>query len=266
MKKLYTITIAFFVSLLMVNAQSVLVSTDWSDLNPTIENGTAGKIADSFTITGGTFNYAGARYNDLSNRPSIIPAGGTVAETIDPATNSAVRYIRVGSNTTLVNNVPSTHFYQITPTKPFVNGGKITLTISSNTAGKGIGVFNMTDQVALGVIDISALTPQTYNDVTFTLPSNFNGVKALGFCRIEVDGSVGGVTFFTWKVKIETNSGTKVFENMKAANVISTQYFNLAGSTMGSSIENLKPGVYIRRTTYDNGKVENTKVLKNTFN
>jgi hypothetical protein len=173
-----------------------------------------------------------------------------------------VRYLRVGSNTTLVNNVPSTHFYQITPTNPFVNGGKVTLTISSNTVGKGIGVFNMTDQVALGVIDLSALNANTYNEVIFSLPSNFNGVKALGFCRLEVDGSVGGVTFFTWKVKIETNTGTAVFENLKTANIVSTQYFNLAGTSVGSSIENLSPGVYIKRTAYDNGKVENIKILK----
>ncbi len=263
MKKLYTISIALFLSIMMANAQSVLVGTDWSDLNPTIENHTAGKIADSYAITGGTLNFAGARYNDTSNRPSIIPAGGTEAVTIDPATDTSVRYLRVGSNTTLVNNVPSTHFYQITPTNPFVNGGKVTLTISSNTVGKGIGVFNMTDQVALGVIDLSALNANTYNEVTFTLPSNFNGVKALGFCRLEVDGSVGGVTFFTWKVKIETNTGTAVFENLRTANIVSTQYFNLAGTSVGSSIENLSPGVYIKRTAYDNGKVENTKILKN---
>jgi hypothetical protein len=263
MKKIYTIVIVLFATILMANAQSVLVSSNWSDLDPVIANGTSGKIADSYSITGGTFNFAGARYNDLSNRPTIIPSGGTVGETIDPALDATVRYIRVGSSTTLTNNVPSAHFYQITPTKPFVNGGKVTLTVSANTAAKGIGVFNMTDQTALGVIDISALPMQTYNDVTFTLPANFNGVKALGFCRIELDGTVGGVTFFTWKVKIETNSGTGVIDDMKTAKVVSTQFINLAGVAVGSSLENLKPGVYIQRTAYDNGKVLNKKVLKN---
>lgn len=263
MKKIYMLVIAAIISTTVVNAQKVLVNTDWSDLNPTIANHTAGSIANSYAITGGTLNFAGARYNDTSNRPSIIPAGDTVAVVLDPATDATVRYLRVGSNTTLTNNVPSAHFYQISPTDPFVNGGKITLTVSANTAPKGIGVFNMTDQAALGVIDISALKPQTKNDVTFTLPASFNGVKALGFCRIELDGTVGGVTFFTWKVKIETNSGTGIVKDLNTAKVVSTQYINTTGASVGSDFDNLKPGVYIQRNTYDNGKVVSSKVLKN---
>jgi hypothetical protein len=56
MRRLYTISIVLFLSIMMANAQSVLVGTDWTDLNPTIENHTAGKIADSYAITGGTLN------------------------------------------------------------------------------------------------------------------------------------------------------------------------------------------------------------------
>ncbi|MFT3738718.1 MAG: hypothetical protein QM786_08160 [Breznakibacter sp.] len=264
MRKLYTLVAAFIATTAMVKAQSVeLINTDWTDVNPAFAVAAAGVLTDNYNVTGGVFNFKGAKYND-TNKPTIIPEGETIGVTLDPTTDATIRYMRVGSNTTLTDNVPTNHFYQFTPTNPFVNGGKVTLTISFNGTAEGIGVYDMTDKVALGIIDISQLAIQKYHDVTFDLPTTLNGLKTIGFCRIKLDGTVGGVTFFTWKAKLETNEsgGTTAVKNIQLGKAISTEYLNLTGAKVGANYKDLNAGIYLQKTTYDNGQTVTTKILK----
>ena len=43
---------------------------------------------------------------------------------------------------------------------------------------------------------------------------------------------------------------------------IAKEFFNLAGVNMGNVYDNLNPGIYICKTTYENGQIESSKVFK----
>ncbi len=278
MKKLYTIIAALFITGMFLNAQDVvLVNSNLSDFNPEMANNTTGSAANSYAITGGVFVFAGARYNDTSNMPSISPTTGsseavpaTDNVTINPNVNTGtssthtVRFVRVGTNSTMVNNLPTTHFYQITPTNPFKDGGKITLVVSSNAKGGSVNIYNMTDGVKLGYIDISGLNWHLYNTVTFSLPSDLNGVKTIGFNRGSSTGDpAAGITFFTWNIKIETfGTSTSITQPNVKANLTATEYYNITGSKMGNDFNALPTGLYIVKKTYDNGQVTTEKISK----
>lgn len=274
MKKLYAIVLALFLLSTFSFAQDVvLINTDFSEINPPIPNHAqynSGNYID-YGINFGLLRFIGPRYNDTSNRPTINSEDPALR---DPATIADVRYLRVGTSATLTNGVPTNHFYQVKPNNPFVNGGKVTLTISVNGTGKGINVYDMGAPAVgedpavpgslLGTIDISSIAVNSYVDVTFNLPTDFTGIKTLGFCRAEVDGAMGGVTFFTWNIKVETFKDTpnSIRQPLTNANLTNIEYYNITGSKMGSDWNILPTGIYIVKKTYDNGEVVTEKVSK----
>lgn len=271
MKKIYAILGALLFSCIATFSQSVvLINSDFSEINPAIPNHqtyTPSTVVDH-VLNFGALRYIGARYNDTSSRPTI---DGVVK---DPALDATVRYIRIGTNATITNGAPSNHFYQVKPNNAFVNGGKITLTISVNGTGAGINVYEMgapaigedpaIPGTLLGTIDISSISVHSYADVTFDLPTTFSGAKTLGFCRAAADGSMGGVTFFTWKIKVNTFEDTpnSIKQPISNANVTNVEYYNITGSKMGSDWNILPTGIYIIKKTYDNGEVVTEKISK----
>lgn len=272
MKKLYMLLAGIAFAGFQFSDAQVLVDTDFSELRSQVELGHQDQRnpEDALPINGGTMHWRGPRYNDLSNTPSIGEVGGgTVAQgngdavPLDP-NDEAVNYMRIGTNPTLTDGVPTNHFYAITPTNPFVNGGKITMIVSVHGTGQGINIYNATDATLLGTINISGLTTYKYEEITFDLPSDFNGVKTLSFTRATVNGAItGGTTFFTWSVKIETGDIPNSINNPTFnANVSKVEYYNISGVNMGGDWNLLPAGIYIVKTTYDNGAVTTEKISK----
>jgi hypothetical protein len=258
MRKLYISALLLCGTAFFANSQSVvLINTDWSDANPAIPVATNGDGTTSYSVTGGAMMFKTCKYNDTNN-PTI---GTTV---MNPATDNTVRYMRIGSSFTPdANGYPTNQYFNLTPTNAFVNGGKVTLTVSVNATGKGINVYNMTDKTLLGTIDISGIALNAYTDVTFTIPASLSGIKSIGFTRAEITGAVGGATFFTWKVKVETfEVGTSVNPATTIGNVVSTQYYSLTGALVATKYAELAPGIYLQKSTFDNGKVSTVKVSK----
>ncbi len=263
MKKIYMLFAALaFVGFGVLNAQTVLIDTDFSDLTPTPANDANKSSQGPYNTPKGEITWHGTKYNDLKNFPAI---GETVDDKIDPAAdgNSNVRFLRTGSNFGLTEGVPTNHFFQVTPNDDFVNGGKVTLLVSVNGTAKGINVYDASAAEYLGTIDISEIALYQKVPVEFILPADFSGKKTLSFTRAELDGSVGGVTFFTWNIKIETDIPVSVKPVLDNANVVGVEYYNISGANMGTSLDLLPSGVYIEVTKFDNGTVDTKKVVKN---
>lgn len=60
----------------------------------------------------------------------------------------------------------------------------------------------------------------------------------------------------------EASSPTSVKDNYMNMKVVAKEFFNLAGVNMGNVYDNLNPGIYICKTTYENGQIESSKVFK----
>lgn len=232
MKKIYMLFAAMaFVGFGVLNAQTVLIDTDFSDLTPTPANDANKSSQGPYNTPKGEITWHGTKYNDLKNFPAI---GETVDDKIDPAAdgNSNVRFLRTGSSFTLTDGVPTNHFFQVTPNDDFVNGGKVTLLVSVNGTAKGINVYDASAAEYLGTIDISEIALYQKVPVEFILPADFSGKKTLSFTRAELDGSVGGVTFFTWNIKIETAFSQEPQEPQEPQSMdwnISSDDFNALG-------------------------------------
>lgn len=238
----------------------LLVDTDFSDFTPPIAND-ANLVIDA-PFSEGTLTIRGSRYNNTAN-PALI--GGV---TQDPATNPSIRNIRNGSNVVLTGGIPTNHFFSISPNRPFHNGGIINMTISGNGVGTppgplgGINIYCMTTGL-LGTIDISGVPLQTIANVTFTLPADFSGLRTLGFARANVDGTIGGVTYFTWSVQIMTNLvDTSVELPIRDSRVESVVFYNITGVNVGSDWNILPAGIYIKKKTLSSGEVITEKVAK----
>lgn len=66
----------------------------------------------------------------------------------------------------------------------------------------------------------------------------------------------------------KTTSGTTTaIEDVTAdkGNVLSTEYYSISGANVGSVFNQLKPGIYIKKCTYENGSVETTKICKDRY-
>ena len=44
--------------------------------------------------------------------------------------------------------------------------------------------------------------------------------------------------------------------------LIGVEYYNLSGQRVGTEYNKLRPGIYIMKSTYSNGAVETTKLIK----
>ena len=272
MKKIYMLLFAVLAFAATAGAQ-VLIDTDFSDMDPVPANGTNNLSGEAVAISNGTMFWHGSRYNDTSNTPFIGEVGidkeedGGDAVEMSPD-NPDVRYIRTGSNPVITDGKPTNHYFQVTPDAEFVNGGKVSLTISVHSTGKGINVYDATDGVLLGTIDISQAVKYKKEVVEFTLPEDFSGVKTLAFTRADVDGELAGVTFFTWHIKIETNVEeeeevpTSISTPAYEGRVVSTQYYNINGMKVDSRFEALPAGIYIEVSRYENGAVATKKIIK----
>lgn len=193
MKRIYTLLLAVaFVGFAGIAGAQVLIDTDFSDMDPVPANRT--NILDGpIAITNGTIYWFGCRYNDTGSLPRIGD------DSLDPNSDPELRYIRTGTNGAIGDDgKPTTHFFQVTPTEPFVNGGMVTLLVSSNGDADGILVYDATDGGLLGEINLTGMPRYTISSYEFTLPETFSGVKALAFIR-------KSITYFTWGIKVETN-------------------------------------------------------------
>lgn len=254
MKKIYLLAIALL-SFVFINGQ-VLIDTDFSDIDPVPAND-ENKLANGpYTVTGGEINWHGAKYNDTSNSAQLKTGN------LNPNDDPSVQYVRFGSKFTLTDNVPSNHYLIITPHDDFVDGGKLTLTISAHGTFKGINVWDVDEKELLGTIDGSSIPTKEKVEVEFEFPETFEGNKTLAIARAELNGSDGGVTFFLWGIKIETNSPSVGIHNAEYSPVVSTEYYNLSGVYEGADFNALASGLYIKVSVLENGNKTSEKVLK----
>ena len=275
MKKLYML-LAGIAFAGMVNAQHiVLVNSDLSDLKNVLTEQQPDFHATNIdvTLTGASGRLQGPRYN-ANERPSLILEEGEPAVVINPTDEEApynpTFYIRFGSNTTVTAEKVANHYLSILPSEGFVNGGKVTLTISvnGNPGENGVSIFKVNEagvaDELLGTIDISGLAIHTKETHSISLPSSINGSTRLAIARTSKTGAFGaGVTFFLWDIKIETGDIANSINNPTFnANVSKVEYYNISGVNMGGDWNLLPAGIYIVKTTYDNGAVTTEKISK----
>lgn len=160
-----------------------LFDTNFEDWKPTIGTDQANAV---FNVPGGSLKIQGARFNNSST-----PNAGT--NTTYP------NYFRFGSAGSTTNN-----FLDFTPTSPFVNGGRVTVVISTNANPSATNVFSIADadKASLLITDVFVEFNQIGKEhtlVSFDLPTTFTGAKTIRVFRT-------ATTTFLHAIKIETNS------------------------------------------------------------
>ncbi len=216
MKKQFTklLALAFLLFIFISNANAQLVTL----VNSTFQDWTVAPPAASgdgvtiYNITGASILFKGTGYNYGGS-----PGTGTVDA-------SYPNYFRFGSAMSPLFTLDwpgssavtmSNQFLRITPTSPFVNGGKITLTISSTSNNSGqyqVGDIATGSLLGTGIL----VTKNIRTDVVIDLPSDYNGIKQIAIGR-------NASTFFLHAIKIETNtSSTEANTNLKDLTVDGT--------------------------------------------
>jgi len=198
MKKLFTKLMAVIALLLLscwsVNAQTVtLVDSYFTDWTTAPTSGANGDGTTVYSITGASIVFKGTAYNSTS-----LPNAGT--------STTYPNFFRFGSNMdpqfpqTTVPVTMNNQYLKITPTSPFVNGGKITLYVSNNN---GTNIEFQVGDIASGQLLGGINTVKnTVEAVVVTLPSDFSGIKTIVIGR-------KATTIFLHAIKIETNQATE---------------------------------------------------------
>ena len=193
MKKHITLILALFVLSLFtpihVFAQSVnLVNSTFSNISPAPTVNSSGDGTTVYTITGASVINKSGGYNSTSY--PCVPAADT---------SYPVNY-RFGSTMapqfpTTAPAVMTTCYMKITPTGNFVNGGKVTLTVSATSSGGNFQLGDLASGTLLGEGTVSATGIR--QDVVITLPSTYSGSKTLVFGR-------KSTTLFLHAIRIDT--------------------------------------------------------------
>jgi len=171
-----------------MNAQTgvTLLDTNFEDWKLT-DDFTGGIVTDQ---ANGTFNLPGATVK-IQGRPtfnnSSAPNAGTSAE--------FPNYFRFGSDGSATNQ-----YLEITPDNPFLNGGRITVVVSTNSNAADDDIFYVADagswDTPLGKFNQIG---KTFTTKTIDLPEDYSGTKTIRLYRL-------GTTVFLHAIKIETNS------------------------------------------------------------
>ena len=191
-----------FCALLLMSAQVAvsqtgvtLLDTNFENWKPTIGTDQAN---GTYNVTGATLKIQGPKFNN-----STTPNAGTDA--------TYPNYFRFGTAGSTTNN-----FLDFTPTSPFVNGGRITLVISTNANPSATNVFAIADadKASINIADVFVEFNQigkTHTIVTFDLPTTFTGTKTIRVFRTNT-------TTFLHAIKIETNSSGPMIELSSGSN------------------------------------------------
>ncbi|MDR1585493.1 MAG: hypothetical protein LBS07_04880, partial [Prevotellaceae bacterium] len=193
MKKFFTTTlvsIAFLLSstgIAKAQTGATILNTNFEDWGLTVN-----QTPTNLSVPNATITIVGSGYNN-----STIPNAGT--------NSTYPNYIRFGSNVTLTNGIPTNQYLKVTPTAPFVNGGKITIIISQNANATETNSFAL--QVAGTVYPVNNFG-KAHTAKTLELPATVNGIQDVYFYRTSV-------TAFIHAIKIETNPSTPAISAFK---------------------------------------------------
>ena len=144
--------------------------------------------------------------------------------------------------------VSTKNYIDITPTKPFNNGGRITVMLSgtsatTNDAGSFMVVDKSNDATVLGTTNGSALKT-AISECTIDLPSNFSGTKTIRLYR-------SGNSIYLHYIKIETYSSTSTptitsfIVDGVTATIDNTNYTITAVLPAGTDLTSLTPAVTV---------------------
>lgn len=217
MKKLFT-KLAFIGLFLLIGnlysiAQNVtLVNSNFTDWTTAPTNAANGDGTTVYSITGASIVFKGTAYNSTS-----LPNAGTSTD--------YPNFFRFGSNMdpqfpqTTVPVTMNNQYLKITPTSPFVNGGKLTLYVSNNN---GTNIEFQVGDIASGqLLGGTNTVKNTVEAVVVNLPSDFNGIKTIAIGR-------KATTIFLHAIKIETNQATETpntnLKDLKVDNVTVTGF------------------------------------------
>lgn len=148
--------------------------SDWTNVG-TDASGT-------FTVPNASVEIKGPKFNNSST-----PNAGT--NTTYP------NYFRFGSGGSATNN-----YIDITPSEAFVNGGRVTIVISTNSNASSTDVFSIADGAATFGTTFKDFNQigKTHTEVYVDLPTTFTGTQKIRLYRT-------GATTFLHALKIETN-------------------------------------------------------------
>jgi len=171
-----------------VNAQTgtVLLNTNFEDWKQSAEL-PGGIVTDQ---ANGTYNLPDTKLT-IQGRPTFnnasMPNAGTSTE--------YPNYFRFGSDGTATNQ-----YLEITPDEPFVNGGRITVVVSTNSSASATNIFYVADASSWDTpLETFNQIGQAFTTKTFDLPAYYSGTKTIRLYRLNT-------TVFLHAIKIETNA------------------------------------------------------------
>lgn len=231
MKKLYTLFAA-----LTISAMAFSQSYDWNFSNE--EFNTLGTIAETTTIDGLTI------YSDPANSKAIIidgskktvegvdythrlkfgGTGGFDKETGQPT--GRVLSFDVEGNGTITVVITSGS-----------NGATRELSISAGSKENEVGTITTTDAVTLETFKYEG------GANTIFLYSKSSGLNL-------------------YRITFTPATSTSIKPVLTDANVVSVEYYNIGGLSLGNKFEVLPGGIYVEITKYDNGTVTSKKIVK----
>jgi hypothetical protein len=137
------------------------------------------------------------------------------------------------------------------------NCSEFQLTLSA-TGDICVGVNTSTNGTDWTVVSaptakISSKGINTYNISSFTTSSSKIWVKV-------INGGTGGLNVHGCKITV-SDTPTKI-QNPSLGTVVSTEFFSLTGTLVGTKYADLKPGIYLQKSTFDTGKTTTVKISK----
>jgi len=155
--------------------------------------------------------------------------------------------------------------YNTNPGRLLLNGGGLTINVPDCAAGDTLVVYTKTATTgnARGVTVTNAVRFSGLDLSADSLISVFT-VTAAGTVPIT---TTAGLQFRLISVSAPGHPAVKpIATNISTPTLtavpVKTVYYNLSGSVAGRNYANLSKGVYIQRTWYNNGTIQNSKFVK----
>ncbi len=223
MKKIFTLSL---LTLLFLQAKA----QDWN-----VSNMTAGNITSVTTYEGLTLYASDTKYFTIESN----------SKTIDG--ESYTQRLKTNGSSTWNGTTPSERVLAFPVT------GNTTITVyalsgSSSATDRYVEVLYLLNDTKTQII---------YGNVSGTL-QKFSGTYIGDATTIYVDAPVGAINMY--RILAESEISNDIEDREYTGEIVSTDYYNLRGVLISHEKEELSNGIYIKKVTYNDGKVKTSKI------
>jgi len=230
MKKFYTLFAA-----LTISAIAFSQSKDWNISNE--EFNALGTISATTTINGLTI-YAAA------DKQTVI----------------------IDANSKTLDDVSYTHRLKLGGTGKFAEDGSPSSRVLSFDV-EGSGTITVLSMSSTGSED------RTLKIAAGTKDNELGEIQSLGASltsqSVEYKGNAEKIHIYSpfsgvniYRIMFTPSTSTSVKPVVTTANVVSVEYFNIGGLSLGNKLDILPGGIYVELTKYDDGSVSSKKIVK----